>query len=255
MRIVVKITGKFIEGENLPLLVKRTRDELDRKNEIIVVHGGGKEITKEFSLRGIKSKFIEGLRVTDKEDIQLIEMILSGKVNKRIVSNFLSKGVPAVGVSGKDGGMVVAIRKNPELGYVGDIVSINVKLIDLLLKNGFVPIISPISYGIHGETLNINADTFASHVSVATNSQRLVFITDVMGILRKDGAIIKSITTKEAKKLIDEEVVANGMIPKVKGGIYAAGNGVKEVIIGTFGDEAGFNIEGTIIRREDDEES
>jgi len=127
--------------------------------------------------------------------------------------------------------------------------------IDRLLKNGFVPIISPISYGIHGETLNINADTFASHVSVATNSQRLVFITDVMGILRKDGAIIKSITTKEAKKLIDEEVVANGMIPKVKGGIYAAGNGVKEVIIGTFGDEAGFNIEGTIIRREDDEES
>jgi len=255
VRIVVKITGKFIEGENLPILVKRTKDELDKGKEAIIVHGGGKEITKEFELRGIKSRFIEGLRVTDREDIQLIEMILSGKVNKRIVSNFLSKEIPAVGISGKDGGMVIAVRKNPEFGYVGDIVSINVKLINLLLKNGFVPIISPVSYGTHGETLNINADTFASHISVSTHSQRLIFITDVMGILGKDGSIVKSITTSEAKKLIDEEVIANGMIPKVKGGIYAARNGVKEVIIGTFGNEMGFDIKGTIIRRERDEES
>jgi len=255
VRIVVKITGKFIEGENLPILVKRTKDELDKGNEVIVVHGGGKEITKEFELRGTKSKFIEGLRVTNREDIQLIEMILSGKVNKRIVSNFLSKGIPAVGVSGKDGGMVIAMRKNPELGYVGDIVSVNVKLINLLLKNGFIPIISPVSHGTHGETLNINGDTFASHISVSTHSQKLVFITDVKGILGKDGSVIKSITTKEAKKLIDEEVIANGMIPKVKGAIYAVRNGVKEVIIGTFGNEMGFDIKGTIIRRERDEES
>jgi len=252
---VIKITGKFIEERNLHLLSKLLKKEIERGDYAVVVHGGGREITEEFKTKGIEAKFIDGLRVTGKEEIGIVEMVLSGKVNKRIVGFLLKEGIPAVGISGKDGRMVVARLKDERLGYVGEVERVDTKLIDILLENRFVPVVSPIAISISGETLNINGDTFASNLSISIRAERLVIITDVAGVMDEKGNFIRNLTLNGIEDLIERKVAKEGMIPKLLSASFAVKGGVPEVIIGTFKDGMDLNIEGTIIRREDDEES
>ena len=199
----------------------------------VIVHGGGPEVSKAIKLNGLESEFVDGLRVTDLQSLKISEMILSGTVNKEIVTNINIQGGLGVGLSGKDGRLIQAGKlehPNADLGYVGEIEAINPKLIFSLIEEGYIPVISPIGMGLDGNTYNINADTVASHISVALNAHKIIFLTDVKGILRED-KLISELTEKETLALIDNAVISGGMVPKVRGMLYALKEGVKSAHI------------------------
>ncbi len=199
----------------------------------VIVHGGGPEVTKAIKQYGLDSKFIDGLRITDLLSLKISEMVLSGTVNKEIVANINAQGGLGVGLSGKDGRLIQATKKqHPEadLGYVGEIDEINPKLIHSLIDQGYIPVISPIGMGLDGNTYNINADTAASHIGVALNAQKIIFLTDVKGIMNDD-ELISEINQQETRNLINNKVISGGMVPKVNGMLYALENGVKSAHI------------------------
>jgi len=194
----------------------------------VVVHGGGPEVTKTIKQYGLESDFIDGLRVTDGMSLKISEMVLSGTINKEIVANLNEKGGKGVGLSGKDGCMIKAKKlEHPkrDLGYVGEIESINPDLIFTLIENHYIPVISPIGMGSNGGSYNINADTVAAHIGVALKAQKIIFLTDVMGIM-KDEQLISKININEAEELIESGVISGGMVPKVRGMLYSLKNGV-----------------------------
>lgn len=199
----------------------------------VVVHGGGPEVTRAIKQYGLESKFIDGLRITDLSSLKISEMVLSGTVNKEIVANINSQNGLGVGLSGKDGKLIQAVKmKHPEadLGYVGEVEKINPELVLTLIEKGYIPVISPIGMGEDGNTYNINADTAASHIGVALNAEKIIFMTNVQGILRDD-KLISEVNVDETLSLIKEGVIAGGMVPKVRGMLYALENGVKSVHI------------------------
>jgi len=194
----------------------------------VVVHGGGPEVTKTIEHYGLESDFIDGLRVTDIMSLKISEMVLSGTINKEIVANLNEKGGLGVGLSGKDGRMIQAKKlEHPtkDLGYVGEIENINPDLILTLIENHYIPVISPIGMGIDGGSYNINADTVAAHIGVALRAQKIIFLTDVVGIL-KDKLLISKLNIKEAEELIESGVISGGMVPKIKGMLHSLRNGV-----------------------------
>lgn len=194
----------------------------------VIVHGGGPEVTKAIKQYGLESNFIDGLRVTDLSSLKISEMVLSGTINKEIVSHINSQEGIGVGLSGKDGRLILAKKMKHhrvDLGYVGEIEKINPALIINLIENGYIPVISPIGMGRDGQTYNINADTVASHIGVALNAQKIIFLTDVKGIMRKD-QLISKVTVAETKTLIKNGIISGGMVPKVEGMLYALENGV-----------------------------
>ncbi len=199
----------------------------------VIVHGGGPEITKAISTYGVETQFIDGLRVTDLQSLKISEMVLSGQVNKEIVAQLNDAGSLAVGLSGKDGRLIEASKlqhKEHDLGYVGKIDHIEPKLLINLLRDGYIPVLSPIGMGQDGHSYNINADTVASHIAAALKARKAIFMTDVAGIL-KDKKLISRLTSAEAEGLIQEEVIQGGMLPKVRGMIYALKQGVGSVHI------------------------
>ena len=202
--------------------------------KIVLVHGGGPEITDIMSRLGKKPEFVDGLRVTDKETAEIVQMVLAGKVNKTLVNMLEMKGGKAMGISGMDGRLIEAQPKDPRLGFVGEITKIHIKpVIDLLEKN-YIPVISTVGCDRSGNTYNINGDTAAAYLAGALNSERLIMMTDIAGILRdKDdpSTLIPELTVSEAKNLYAEGVVSGGMIPKVDCCIKAISEGVKRVII------------------------
>ena len=202
----------------------------------VVVHGGGPEINQMLKKVGIQSEFIDGLRVTTKETVEIVEMVLAGKVNKEIVTKLNQKGARAVGVTGKDGQLLMAnkIQKEVDLGYVGEITKVNTELITTLIEQGFIPVIAPLGADEEGNTYNINADYAAVAIAGALKAQKLVFLTDVEGVLRdKDDpdSCISYLNKVEAQAYIEQGMIAGGMIPKVECCLKAIDQGVQMVHI------------------------
>ena len=202
--------------------------------KVVLVHGGGPEISETMKRLGKQAQFVNGLRVTDKETVDIVQMVLAGKVNKTLVNLLQMKGGHAVGLSGIDVGIIEATMKDEALGYVGKITRIRTQPITDLLEKNYIPVISTVASDRLGNTYNINGDTAAAYIAGALNAVRLIMMTDIAGILRdKDdpSTLIPALTVKEAKKLFDEGVISGGMIPKVDCCIEAINKGVKHVVI------------------------
>lgn len=202
--------------------------------KVVLVHGGGPEISETMKRLGKQAQFVNGLRVTDKETVDIVQMVLAGKVNKTLVNLLQMKGGHAVGVSGIDGGIIEAAMKDEALGYVGKITRIRPQPITDLLEKNYIPVVSTVASDRQGNTYNINGDTAAAFIAGALNAERLIMMTDIAGILRdKDdpSTLISALTVSEARKLFDEGVISGGMIPKVDCCIEAIEKGVKHVVI------------------------
>ena len=202
----------------------------------IIVHGGGREINGWLSRVGIESSFVDGLRVTDEDTMEIAEMVLS-KVNKELVSKVQSLGVRAAGISGKDGGMLTVEKKMPDgrdIGYVGDIKSVDTKILTDLLEKDFLPVVFPVGMDSGFNTYNINADEAASAIAAALNAEKLVYLSDVEGVKAgkcDSGRVISRLRISEAEKLIKEGTIKGGMLPKIKNCIAALKKGVSRIHI------------------------
>jgi acetylglutamate kinase len=210
----------------------------------VVVHGGGPQIGAMLKKMNINSTFIDGLRVTDAAAVEVVEMVLTGSINKQIVTAINAAGGRAVGLSGKDGNLVVArkvamTKTNPEtgqkeavdLGFVGEPDKINPEVLHTMMKSEIIPVIAPVGVGTKGETYNINADTVAGAVAGALNAERLVLLTDVEGVLDKEKKLVPRLTVREARDLIADGTISGGMIPKIQTAIDAVESGVKAAVI------------------------
>lgn len=194
----------------------------------VVVHGGGTEISKAMEAFGKKPTFVSGLRFTDRETVDIVEMVLTGKVNQQLVGAIHRMGGEAVGLSGKSGCLFKAKKREGEidLGYVGDIKACKPKIIETQLMAGFIPVISPIASDEAGDSMNINADTAAATISASLSASKLIILTNVEGIMSKDKKKIKRLTASQAKRLIKDGTVRDGMIPKIRACINAVEAGV-----------------------------
>ena len=204
----------------------------------VIVHGGGPEVSKAMEQLGQEVSFIDGLRVTSSENLKVAEMVLSGTINKEIIAHLNTFGGKAVGVSGKDGLLIEARKKAHEggvdLGFVGEIESVNPELLLVLLKQDFLPVVSPIGLGKDGISYNINADTTASRIAVSLGAYKIIFMSDVDGVLEK-GKLRGQLSAREAEILIKQNVIVGGMAPKVEAGLFCVKNGVEsaQIINGT----------------------
>ncbi len=199
----------------------------------VVVHGGGPQIGDMLSRLGLGSTFIDGLRVTDAETVSVAEMVLCGSVNKSLVGAMQAAGSRAVGLSGKDGGLIVARKHSSavDLGFVGEPDAVDTAVLDALISSGMTPVVAPIAASAIGETYNINADTVAGALSAALSATRLLMLTDVSGVLTKDGEHIQRLTVSDARLLIIDGTISGGMIPKVETCISAIEGGAKAAVI------------------------
>ncbi|MBE9582098.1 MAG: acetylglutamate kinase [Proteobacteria bacterium] len=210
----------------------------------IVVHGGGPQIGSVLDQMGIRSRFVDGMRITDEPTMDVVEMVLGGKVNKEIVAQIGQQGGKAVGLSGKDGDLLLARKlhhvrsqveeKPPEIidiGMVGEVVSVNPEIIGTMEAGGFIPVIAPIGTGETGETYNINADWVASKLAVALNAIKLILLTDVPGVMDEQEVLMSSLKAEAVQKLLKNGVVSGGMIPKIQCALEAVAKGVKRVHI------------------------
>ena len=202
--------------------------------KVVLVHGGGPEISQTMKRLGKEAVFVDGLRVTDKETVDIVQMVLAGKINKTLVNLLQMKGGHAVGLSGIDGGILEAKMKNEALGYVGEITKVRTRPITDLLEKNYIPVISTVAGDRQGNTYNVNGDTAAACIAGALGAERLIMMTDIDGILyNKDDphSLITDLTVSQARKLFDEGVISGGMIPKVECCIEAISRGVKNVVI------------------------
>ncbi len=202
--------------------------------KVVLVHGGGPEISELMSKLGKVPEFVDGLRVTDKETVDIVQMVLAGKVNKSLVSFLESKGGNAMGISGIDGGLIKATVKNPKLGFVGNITGVNITPVEDLLGKGYIPVISTVASDNDGNVYNINGDTAAARIAGALGAERLIMMTDIAGLLKdKDdpSTLIPHVTISEAEELKKQGVISGGMIPKIDCCIDAISHGVKNVVI------------------------
>ena len=200
----------------------------------VLVHGGGPEISETMQRLGKKAEFVDGLRVTDQETVDIVQMVLAGKINKTLVNLLQMNGGKAMGISGMDGRLIEARIKDERLGYVGDVVHVNIEPVTDLLEKGYIPVISTIGCDRDGNTYNINGDTAAAHIAGALGAERLIMLTDIAGILRDrndPASLIPAITIDEARQLRADGVISGGMIPKVECCIDAIHRGVKNAII------------------------
>jgi acetylglutamate kinase len=243
--VVVKYGGHAMGDPELSKAFARDITLLETSGvRPVVVHGGGPQIGEMLDRLGIKSEFKSGLRVTDKQTVEVVEMVLAGSINKEIVMAINAEGGKAVGLSGKDGNMVFAekvtktakdpnsnIEKVIDLGFVGEPKTVNRAVIDMVLGAELIPVIAPVAPGKDGETYNVNADTFAGAIAGALNAVRLLFLTDVPGVLDRQGKLIKELTVADARRLIADGTISGGMIPKVETCIEALARGVEGVVI------------------------
>ncbi|MBI1964225.1 MAG: acetylglutamate kinase [Candidatus Rokubacteria bacterium] len=205
----------------------------------VIVHGGGPQIGALMKRLGKEPRFVGGMRVTDEETIEIVEMVLVGKINKEIVGLINHHGGKAVGVSGKDAGLLRARRRphrlpsgeEVDIGLVGEVEAVNTECIRLLDDNGFIPVIAPVGVGAAGETYNINADLVAGEIAAALGAEKLVHLTDVQGILGRDGTLISTLSRKEAERLMGAGVIDGGMLPKVESSLRALEGGTAKAHI------------------------
>jgi acetylglutamate kinase len=199
----------------------------------IVVHGGGPQIGAALKAQGIESRFVNGLRVTDAATMKVAEMVLSGAINKEIVSWIAAEGGRAVGISGKDGRLVTATKvvSDVDLGFVGEPDDIDTRILDTISKAGMIPVVAPIGVGADGQTYNINADTMAGALAIATGAERLFLLTDVAGVLDKEKRLIPELTPKDIATLRQDGTISGGMIPKLETCVDAVEGGVDAAVI------------------------
>ena len=243
--IVVKYGGHAMGDDTI---ARQFADDIVLLKQVgmnpIVVHGGGPQIGEMLKRLQIKSSFVDGLRVTDQETVEIVEMVLSGSVNKELVTLINKAGGLAVGLSGKDADLIRAkklshpapesdsnIEKVLDLGFVGEPVAINTKILDLLEKSDIIPVIAPIGVGENGETYNINADTVAGAVAAAVKATRFLLLTDVAGVLDKDKKLIAQLSVEKARDLIADGTISGGMIPKIETCLDAITGGVEAAVI------------------------
>ena len=233
--VVIKYGGNAMIDENLKMQVMEDIALLWLIGvKVVLIHGGGPEISETMKKLGKKAEFVNGLRVTDRETVDIVQMVLAGKVNKTLVSLIQMKGGHAVGLSGIDGGILEATMKNETLGYVGEITKVRTQPINDLLEKNYIPVISTVASDRQGNTYNINGDTAAAHIAGALHAERLIMMTDIAGLLMdKDDprTLIPHVTVSEAKKLYESGVISGGMIPKVDCCIEALERGVNNVVI------------------------
>ena len=233
--VVVKYGGNAMINETLKMQVMEDIVLLWLVGvKVVLVHGGGPEISELMEKLGKQPVFVDGLRVTDKETVDIVQMVLAGKVNKSLVNLLESRGGKAMGISGIDGRLIEAEMKNEKLGYVGNIKKIHIKPVTDLLEKGYIPVVSTVGCDREGNTYNINGDTAAARIAGALGAERLIMMTDIAGILRdKDdpSTLIPEITVADAAVLRSEGVISGGMIPKVECCIDAIESGVENVII------------------------
>ena len=197
----------------------------------VIVHGGGPMINSMLDKLNIESEFIDGKRVTDSETLSVVEMVLSGNVNKKIVQAINKQDGRAVGLSGKDAKLINCVQDKPELGLVGTPKDVNPEVILNLFENDMIPVIAPLGSGIDGETLNINGDTVSGAIAAALKADRLLLLTDVSGVKDKDGSIITELNSNQIKNWINEGIISGGMIPKTETALMALEGGVRGVVI------------------------
>lgn len=233
--VVVKYGGNAMINEELKDKVMRDIVLLSLIGvKVVLVHGGGPEISEMLGKIGKKSEFVNGLRVTDGETVDIVQMVLAGKVNKSLVNIIESKGGSAIGLSGIDGHMIEAKVKDPALGYVGEITAVNVKPVLDVIEKGYIPVVSTIGCDSDGNVYNINADTAAAKIAGELGAASLISMTDICGILKdKDdpAMLIPKITISHAPELIEQGIISGGMIPKVECCINAVKCGVQRVFI------------------------
>jgi acetylglutamate kinase len=243
--VVVKYGGHAMGEEETALRFGRDIALLEQVGvNPVVVHGGGPQINAMLKRLDVKSTFVQGLRVTDAAMLDVVEMVLAGPVNKQVAEAITRAGVMAVGISGKDGGLVRArkltrtyrdpdsnIEKVLDLGFVGEPESIDPRVLRLLIGADIVPVVAPVGAGADGQTYNINADTVAGAIAGALSAERMLMLTDVRGVLGPDGNLIPEMTVAEVKKGIADGWISGGMIPKVETCIYAVEKGVKGAVI------------------------
>ncbi|NSX54061.1 acetylglutamate kinase [Parasulfitobacter algicola] len=197
----------------------------------VVVHGGGPMINKMLETLQIKSDFVNGKRVTDAATVEVVEMVLSGRVNKRIVQAINGQGGKAVGLSGKDANLMICDQTHPDLGFVGTPADIDPGVLRTLFKDDTIPVIAPIGAGRNGETFNVNGDTAAGAIAAALNADRLLLLTDVPGVKDADGDVVTELTTQQIRTMITDGTIQGGMIPKTETALDAIENGVRAVVI------------------------
>lgn len=246
--ILIKYSGSVMNDEHLKELAMLDITLLKYVGiKPVIIHGGGIEISETMEKIGKEPEFVDGLRVTDGETMDIVEMVLGGKVNKRIVSSLNRNGCPAVGITGKDANTIKAIPKKPiektdtkgnlmqfSLGFVGEVQEINTQLIDLLIQNNYVPVIAPIGVCPDGYSLNVNADVVAFNIASKLKVEKLIFISDVDGVMKDindSSSLIRTVNALKAKELIKSGVIKKGMIPKIDSCINALKSGVKKVHI------------------------
>lgn len=202
--------------------------------KVVLVHGGGPEITEMLTRIGKKSEFVDGLRVTDKETAEIVQMVLAGKINKSLVNLLENKGGRAIGLSGMDGHMIQAKPMRADLGYVGEITSVNVQPILDVIEKGYIPVVSTVGCDMEGNSYNINADTAAAFIAGQLRAESLISMTDICGLLRdKDdpSTLIPKVTLADAPALVEQGIISGGMIPKVQCCMEAINQGVQKVFI------------------------
>ena len=233
--IVVKYGGNAMINEELKQQVMEDIVLLHLIGvKIVLVHGGGPEINDLMKRLGMQPQFVDGLRVTDKETVDLVQMVLAGKVNKTLVNLLEMKGGNAMGISGMDGRLIEAAPKNEKLGFVGDIKHVNIAPVNDLLEKGYIPVVSTVGCDKEGNTYNINGDTAAACIAGALQAERLIMMTDIAGVLTDKNdptTLIPKLTVSEAKGLYASGIISGGMIPKVDCCIEAIARGVEKVII------------------------
>lgn len=228
--IVIKISGHELDSPDFLAELAATLKHFD--TPVVIVHGGGKEITALQTRLGIEPRYVDGLRITDAESLALVEMVLCGTVNKRIVRTLVNAGIDAVGLSGVDGGLVSADKMTHEsvdMGYTGEVTAVRVDLLVDMLDQGITPVIAPICLG-EDSNFNVNADHVAGAVAAALEAEKLVFVSNVEGVL-KDGAVIPQLTPNQVGEMIADGTIFGGMIPKVKTALESLAEGVAQAVI------------------------
>ncbi len=217
-KIVIKVGGKAIEERKeetlLDIVLLRYVGMLP-----VLVHGGGAEITSMSERLGLQAEFKRGLRVTDKETMEVVKMVLTGKINPDLVATLNRLGGQAVGMSGEDGPSIIAEAQDPELGYVGKVVQVNAEPIDALIQRGYIPVVASVGLGYDGNAYNINADTVAAELAVALHASKLILLTDVEGVQDAQGQVISELGRSRAERMIEEGDAAGGMIPKLEAAV------------------------------------
>lgn len=239
--ILIKTGGKAaVVSPELKCLIEDMKNSCNNYS-FILVHGGGAEVTETSEVYGLKAEFINGVRMTSGPEMDVADMVLGGKINKRLVRLFESHKVPAVGLSGCDGSTFTGVRKtDDETNHTGSVTEVNTDLLSTLMTGGFTPIISSVSMDAVGTALNINADEAALAIASALKVKALVFLSDIPGIL-KAGQVLRTMSESDIKEEINEGVISGGMIPKVNSSVLALKEGVENVIIGNYENSGDLN--------------